>query len=64
MELPQALLEEPWVCGEGGRSHLCKDTSTSASPTNGTGLLQCHVASAPSHPPWLKHPYGICETQG
>lgn len=31
MELPQALLEELGIRGEGDRSHLCKHTDTTSS---------------------------------
>ena len=36
VKLPQALLEELGVCSEGGGSHLCNHTNTtaSASPTH------------------------------
>lgn len=57
MELPQALLEELGICGEGDRSHLCKTWTPPPQPPGPcTSFSQCHPLCQGSwHLPWLKH---------
>lgn len=57
MELPQALLEELGIRGEGDRSHLCKTWPPSPQPPDPrTSFFQHHPHCQGSwHLPWLRH---------